>query len=252
MKTRILLSILVLASPSVLAQTFELGTNLRAAQPIGTMANTMNNAWGLTLDASRRFKTPFSAGIEMGFGNYGSQTSRQEYTFDDGSVTETDVNVTNNIVGLYLTGKHFLRGDKKINPYLSGKAGWTWFSTNLTIEDPEDEFSCHPIESDILSRDNTYTFSGGAGLRIDFSSIFKNSPASRFYFDLSIHGTHGGIVKYMNVELDGHSSPPDQDVIAKFINTQSQVIHEHHVGYVYRGVLNMVEYRLGVVMRPTM
>ena len=43
---------------------------------------------------------------------------------------------------------------------------------------------------------------------------------------------------------------PDQDVMARFINTQTQVIHEHHVGYVYRSVMNMMDYRIGIIMRP--
>lgn len=251
MKTRIPLFFMLFAGHFISAQTFELGTNMNLSQPMGIMARNMNNSFGLTLEAARKFKTPFSAGIELAFGNYGHQTTRQQYAFDDGSVTETDVNVGNNITTLYLTGKHFLRQGKDINPYLSGKAGWTWFTTRLTIEDPEDESGCHPLESDILSRDNTYTFSGGAGVRIDLQTIFKKSVEQRVFLDVSIHGTHGGIVEYMNVENHSHhSSAPAQDVIAKFINTQTQVVHEHHVGYVYSSVMNMVEYRLGVVFRP--
>jgi hypothetical protein len=232
------------------AQTFELATQFNFSQPVGTMSRDMNNAFGLTMEAARQFKAPFSVGLELNFGNYGHQTSRQEYAFDDGSVTETDVNVSNNILNLYLAGKHFLRNSKNVNPYLSAKMGWTFFSTSLTIEDPADEYSCHPIESDILSRDNTYSFSGGAGVRVDFQSLFPKAESQRFYFDLSVHSTHGGIVKYMNVKMNPSLPLPDQDVVARFINTQTQVIHEHHVGYVYSSVLNMIEYRIGVVCRP--
>ena len=250
MKTIILASILFFAGHALLAQTFELGTDFNLSQPVGTMAKNMNNAFGLSLELTRQFKTPFSAGLEMSFGNYGYESSRQEYTFDDGSVTETQVNVSNNIFNLHLTGKHFLRNNKNFNPYLSGKAGWSWFSTSLTIEDPADEYSCHPIASDILSKDNTYSVSGGAGIRIDFGTFFPKVETQRFYFDISVHATHGGIIKYMNVENDPSQAVPNQDIMAKFINTQTQVIHEHHVGYVYSSVLNMVEYRFGVVCRP--
>lgn len=250
MKTIKLLLTLCLAGPALWAQTFELGSNANLSQPVGMMSGSMDNAFGITLEAGLVFKRPFTAGIEMNFGNYGHQSSRQQYTFDDGSTTETDVNVSNNLMSVFLTGKHFLRPEKKVNPYLSAKAGWSWFTTNLTIEDPADEYSCHPIESDILSRDDTYTFSGGAGVRIDFNSIFKNTEENRFFIDVSIHGTYGGIIKYMNVDMHAHHSP-DQDVVAKFINTQSQVVHEHHVGYVYSSVLNMVDYRIGIIMRPT-
>jgi hypothetical protein len=250
MKAINLIVLLLAIGGAVGAQSFELGSNFNVSQPVGTMSRNMNNAFGLTMEAGRHFKAPFSAGLELNFGNYGYETSRQEYTFDDGSVTETNVNVSNNIFNLYLTGKHFLRDTKSVNPYLSARIGMTFFSTNLTIEDPADEYSCHPIESDILSRDNTYSFSGGAGVRVDFQSLFPKAETGRFYFDLSIHSTYGGIVKYMNVKMNPSHPLPDQDVVAKFINTQTQVVHEHHVGYVYSSVLNMVEYRIGVVCRP--
>jgi hypothetical protein len=250
MKTFRILLILVLAGQALWAQNFEFGAQFNASQPVGTMSRNMNNAFGMSLEADYRFNRPFSLGIEMAFGNYGRQTTRQQYTFDDGSVTETNVNVNNNITSMLVTGKHFLRNDKKINPYLSGKAGWTWFTTQLTIEDPEDETDCHPLESDILSKDNSYMFSGGAGARIDFKTFFKNSPEGRFFFDISVHVTHGGIVRYMNVKRDHNQSPPDQDVMARFINTQSQVVHEHHVGYLYSSVINMIDYKLGVIIRP--
>lgn len=249
MKTIKLVSLLLLAAHGAFAQSYLMSGNLTVSQPIGLMSANMDNAFGLSMELSREFKAPFSAGLQLNFGNYGYETTRQQYTFDDGSTTETNVNVSNNIMSMLLTGKHFLRHGKKVNPYLSAKAGWSWFTTNLTIQDPEDIDGCHPMDSEILSRDNTYTFSGGAGLRVDVNSFFKHSTEGRFYLDLSVHATHGGIVKYMNVDMKSGHHKPDQDVIAKFINIQTQIIHEHHVGYVYSSVLNMVEYRAGVIMR---
>ena len=249
MKTIKLLVLGILACPAVFAQNFEMQSNLFLAAPTGMMSDNMNSAFGITLGASRNFKSPFSLGIELNIGNYGHETSRQEYTFSDGSVTETDVNVGNEITNIFLTAKHFLRNGKKLNPYLSGKLGWSWFTTNLTIEDPADEFSCHPLESEILSRDNTHSFSGGGGVRVDFNTVFQKTESGRLFFDFSFHALHGGIVKYMNVEIDPAQPTPHHDVMARFINTQTQVVHEHHVGYVYSNVLSMVEYRLGVIYR---
>src|SRR5688500_10804798 len=101
MKTKILLSALVFAGHSLWAQTLEFASNLNLSTPVGIMSKSMNNAFGLSVEAIRQFKSPFSAGLEVSFGNYGHQTTRQEYTFDDGSVTETDVNVRNNIFSVY-------------------------------------------------------------------------------------------------------------------------------------------------------
>jgi hypothetical protein len=251
MKTLKLLIPAMFLSISAFSQNWEFGSNLMFSQPTGSMKRDMNNAFGITLDVARRFKSPIAIGTEINFSSYGSETTRQQYTFDDGTTTETNVNVHNDIINFHLTGKYFFRNNKNINPYLSGKIGWSFFKTTLTIEDPDDASSCHPLENDVLQKDNTYSITAGAGVRVDFNSLFKNMDQQRFYFDLSVQSIQGGRIQYMNVEHDPAKQPtPDQDVMAKFINTQSQVIHEHHVGYVYTNVLNMVEYRLGIICRP--
>lgn len=250
MKTLRIFTAIMLVCPALMAQNWEFGSDFNVAQPVGSMTRTMNNAFGMSIGVARNLKGPFSLGMDLGFATYGSQSSRQQYTFADGTTTETNVLVSNDIFNLRLAGKYFFRNNKNINPYLSGKLGWSWFTTNLTIEDPEDETSCKPLDSDILSRDNTYTASGGAGVRIDFKTIFKKVDPQHFYFDLSVHAVQGGTVRYMNVEINPGQQMPDKDVMAKFINTQTQVIHEHHVGYVYTSLVNMVEYKLGVICRP--
>jgi hypothetical protein len=242
---------IVMTCPAIaMAQGWELGSDFNFSQPVGGMTRTMNNAVGVNFKLARHFNAPFAVGAEIGFGTYGSSSSRQQYTFDDGSVTETDVVVSNNIFNFNLGARYFFRNGKRINPYLSGKVGITSFSTTLTIEDPDDQFSCHPLESDILSRDNTFTTSGGAGVQIDFSTFFRKMEPQRFFFDFNIMTTQGGNIKYMNSTLDPSQSVPDEDVMTKFLNTQTNVVHEHHVGYVYSSVLSMMEYRFGVAFRP--
>lgn len=231
-----------------IGQSWEMGSNMILSQPVSGMKRDMNNAFGITFDIARQLKNkPFTFGTELSVGSYGTQDSMQEYTFDDGTTTETNVHVSNNITNLRFTGKYFLRPDKKFNPYVSGKAGWAWFTTRLTIEDPEDVDGCTPLVNDILQRDNTYSVSAGAGARLDFSAIFKNMSERHFYLDMSVHAVQGGRIQYMNVHQDSKNTPPTSDVMAKFINTRTQVIHTHHVGYVYTNMLNMVEYRFGVI-----
>lgn len=250
MQLKKILVLVMFSSTICFGQQWEIGSNFMFSQPAGTMKRDMNNAFGITLEAARRMKAPIAIGAEFNFSSYGSETSRQEYTFDDGSTTETNVNVHNDIFNVHLTGKYFLRNNKNINPYLTGKVGWSFFKTTLTIEDPEDEDACHPLENDVLQKDNTYTWTVGGGVRMDFNAVFRNMPQQRFYFDMSVQSIQGGRIRYMNVEHDPSKQPtPEQDVITKFINTQNQVIHEHHVGYVYTNVLNMVEYRLGITCR---
>ena len=248
-KIRIVLFLLIPATISF-GQGLEIGSNFVFTQPVSGMKKDMSNAFGMSIDIAKKLKaSPFTIGTELVLCSYGTQTSRQEYTFDDGTSTETNVHVNNNITNLRLTGKYFLRNGKKFNPYVSGKAGWAWFTTRLTIDDPEDVDGCTPLENDVLQRDNTYSLSAGGGVRLDFSTIFRNMPEQKFLFDFSAHAVQGGRVRYMNVNQDPQSMPAQSDVMAQFINTRTQVIHTHHVGYVYTNMLNMMEYRFGVICK---
>lgn len=231
------------------AQSWEFGSDFVLTQPVAGMNKSMNNAFGMSFHMARRFESAFSLGLEGSLNNYGTKTTPEAYTFDDGSVTETDVNVSHDMYTLQLTGKYFLRNGKNISPYVSGKVGMNWFATTLTIEDPEDEYSCHPLESDILSSDHTYLVSGGAGVRIDFNTFFEKMSSQRMYLDLSVHTSQGGAVKYMNSEVEPSQPPSEDHVMGQFINTQSMVVHEHHVGYVYSSLVNTVDYRLGMIFR---
>ena len=241
---------------AVCAQRFDMGSSFNYAKPIGGMAQNIDQGFGITLEGAWLPKTsPFSIGAEFAYNAYGQETTRQQFEFDDGTVTDTDVIVTNAFSNLYLTGKFFLRKDKLLNPYLSAKAGYSWYKTNLVIEDPEDPDGCSPLESDKLLVDGTFTASGGAGVRIDFSAIFRKMDSNMMFFDLSAHLTQGGTVEYMNVH--NHNAPqtqgqtPESDVTARFINNRTQVVHEHHVGHVYSSMVEMMEYRVGVVFRPS-
>jgi hypothetical protein len=239
---------------AVCAQRFDMGSNFNYAKPIGGMAHNIDQGFGITFEAAWLPKTsPFSIGAEFAYNAYGQETTRQQFEFDDGTVTDTDVVVTNAFSNLYLTGKFFLRKEKLLNPYLSAKAGYSWYKTNLVIEDPEDPDGCSPLESDKLLVDGTYTVSGGAGIRLDFSALFRKMNSNMMFFDMSAHLTQGGTVQYMNVHE--HSQPttqtPESDVTARFINNRTQVVHEHHVGHVYSSLVEMMEYRVGVVFRPS-
>jgi len=71
-----------------LAQSWEFGSDFVLTQPVSGMANSMSTAFGMNFHAARRFESPFALGIEGSLNNYGTSTSRQAYTFDDGSRTE--------------------------------------------------------------------------------------------------------------------------------------------------------------------
>jgi len=243
--------LIIIASSAVLTMNAqgEFGFAFQYVKPRGGMSETINNGFGFTLEAAHNFDRPFSAGLEFSYNNYGYSRTKQQYTFDDGSVTDTYVNVDNYFLNLNTTGRWFLRNGKTINPYLSAKLGYSWYRTSLNIEDPEDETACEPLESHILSKDGTVISSGGAGVRIDLGTFLNSVEPGKLFIDMNAHLVQGGRVKYMNADHDPDDHP-DSDVTAQFINRQTQVVHEHHVGYVYSSFANMMEYRFSIILRP--
>lgn len=249
---KLLLTMHLIALASVsFAQQWDMGMSFNFSKPIGGMATNIDHGLGVTIDGAYLIKdSPFSVGAEFSYNAYGHDKTRQQYTFDDGSVTETNVIVTNAYSNLMGTGKFFLRKGKLISPYFSAKLGYSWYKTTLRIEDPEDVDGCRPLEQDHLLKDGTFTASGGAGVRVDFSAIFRKMKTNTLFFDINAHMTQGGNVRYMNVDRPVNHQNHDSDVVARFINNRTQVIHEHHVGYVYSSLVEMMEYRFGVVYRP--
>jgi hypothetical protein len=93
-------------------------------RPIGGMAHNIDQGFGITLEGAWLPKSsPFSVGAEFAYNAYGQETTRQQFEFDDGTVTDTDVVVTNAFSNLFLTGKFFLRKEKTSEPIPQCKAG---------------------------------------------------------------------------------------------------------------------------------
>jgi len=228
-------------------QDTEWGMGYVFSAPKGIMKETIHNANGFTMDF---YFTPkekrYSLGMEMGINFYGHDKTRQTYSFEDGSTAPMDIIVNNNFYNVLLAGKYFLR-EGSLQPFVTGKLGYSFFSTTLGIYDPDDTDHCEPVDSDVLQRDGSVIFSAGAGLRLDM--LPKKNPG-RFFINLSANYSSGGKVDYMNVDAPNHNHVAHtSDVYTKFINTQTQVVHEHHVGNVYSSVIDMIDYRLSFSMR---
>ncbi len=225
------------------------------SSPSGKMKQNIKQGNGVILDF--HLLSPgkkFSLGADFNYSIYGYDQSRQQYMFSDGTTADMDINVTNSFLNLMAAGRYYLLTDKKILPYVEGKAGYSWFRTNLNIYDPDDFDSCKPIEKDILQKDGTIIYSFGGGLRYDLAPLFKKIGKNQLFVNLSANYTQGGMVNYMNTDapaMHHGSSPPNRtgDVEASFINTQTQVIHKHHVGYVYTSYAQMMDYRLTFTFR---
>jgi len=225
------------------------------SSPTGKMKQNINQGHGFVMDL--HFVSPnkkYAIGAEMNFSIYGHDKTTQQYTFADGTTADMDVDVTNSFTNLMASYRYNLITGKKLTPYVGLKAGYSWFNTNLNIYDPDDFDSCKPVETDLLQKDGTWIYSLGGGLKYDLSSLFKKLRTEVLFINVSAFYTQGGTVSYMNTDVpDGHhsSSPPNRssDMEAAFINTQTQVIHKHHVGYVYSSYAQMMDFRFTVTFR---
>ncbi|MCU0446318.1 MAG: hypothetical protein MUE85_15535 [Microscillaceae bacterium] len=250
MKKPILLFLFVFSLLSELAYAqkprWEFNVAYDYSRPQGEMAVNIRRIHGAALQGLFHFsKLPLSVGLELGFGGYGYQSQRQTYTFNDGSQTETDVNVSNNIGNILLVSQLNLLKPSMFNPYIQLRAGMTRYYTNLYIEDPQDVDNCHPLEQDILISDRALMASLGTGVKWDLSSVFKKIADNRVFLDLGINYTLGPRVRYMNVNEPAHQEMNVEGYEAQFINNQTQIVHKHHVGYVYSSPIEMFNFRFG-------
>jgi len=225
------------------------------SSPTGKMKQNINQGHGIVMDFHMVAPSEkYSFGADLNYSIYGYDQSRQQYMFSDGTTADMDVDVTSSFMNLMASGQYNLVTGKQLVPYVGAKAGYSWFRTDLNIYDPDDLDNCKPVETDLLQKDGTWIYSIGGGLKYDLSSVFKKLRNGSMFINLSAYYTQGGAVNYMNADApDIHhaTSPPNRtsDVEAEFINTQTQVVHKHHVGYVYSSFAKMMDYRLTLTFR---
>jgi len=246
------LALAIVATANAQEWTPSFGANYAFTLPTGGMKENVRFGNGAALNVM--FEAPshrLAAGLELNFSGYGHSKSEQDYEFPDGTVAPMNVIVNNTFTNLMATTRLYLLVDGPVRPYATVKAGYSFFRTRLVIEDPNLEDSCKPVESDLLSHDGTFVYSAGGGVRIDAGWIFKSQPRGRWYIDVSSSMTQGGRVNYMNEDAPDptathNMSTRSKEVEAEFINTQTQVVHSHHVGYMYNSFVQMMDFRLGV------
>jgi len=247
--------VLVLTAHTTSAQwSHEFDFSYARAMPNGKMHEYIKRGNGLNMGyylihPNNKLALGLSADIIL----YGFDKSTQQYEFPDGSTADMDITVNNSFTNLMLGAKYYLVTDQKLLPYVSAKAGYSFYRTNLGIYDPDDWDNCKPVEDDILAKDGSTIFSFGGGIKYDMAGIFKKMPANSFYLDASLHMTRGGSVSYMNADgPSGHQhmgGSRGESVEASFINTDTQVIHKHHVGYLYTSAVSMADLRIGFSFR---
>lgn len=215
------------------------------------MHNNIDRGHGVVLSFLKGVRqSPLLLGLEVNASQYGGSRSEQTYTFDDGAIANMDIVVRNSFTNVMLQARYYPLAMKTFQPYFTAKGGYSFFTTNLSIYDPNDLDHCAPVESEMLQHDGALVGSVGGGVQTDLSAIFRSLEANRLLFEISVHYTRGGRATYMNANKpDGHLHTRPSDVTADFINTQTQVVHKHHVGYLFSSDVEMIEFRGGITYR---
>src|SRR6187402_2472282 len=142
---KMLVLLLVSVSSPLLAQRWsgELGTDYVYANPIGGMGRIIDRGHGISLNIGA--VTPsqhFALGLDMSYVQYAREKTKQEYNLDDGTVAPMEIIVLNSFANFMGYARWYLTTKGLVRPFLVGKLGYSMFSTDLSVYDPDDNDHC--------------------------------------------------------------------------------------------------------------
>ncbi len=219
--------------------------------PQGGMGRNIEMGHGVVASLLKKIpQTSLFLGIEINSSQYGGSRTRQTYTFENGTLADMDIIVRNLATNIMISTRYYPLSKATVQPYFTAKGGYSFYNTTLAIYDPNDQDHCAPIENEILQKDGALVGSLGAGFQTDMGSIFNSLGTNRFLFDMTVNYTAGGRVSYMNAQKPNrHRRGLPNDVTADFIDTGTQIVHTHHVGYLFSSRIELVEIRAGFSYR---
>jgi len=249
--------ILLISTLNCLAQG-DIGIAYTVGVPLQTLAKHTQPAHQAVFTGNFRLPVKahpyFFAGIELGIGNYAHKTIEQTFKFSDGTTTRTDVRYNSNIGFANAVFRYDIPFKGRVVPYVNLKGGVTSLFTGIYVEDPKNPDGCEALDKDLAFKDATMTYSYGGGFRINISKQ-KNGRHS-YLLDLGVNNTRGGNVDYLNVKDLGehdHSTmggtSDAKPLTTKFINVNTQSIHEHQLAEVYNSPIRILQINLGLVVK---
>lgn len=188
-------------------------------------------------------------GADLGWGMYASTRKNQNFTFPNGDITQTEVVYNSMVIQGGLQTRIDLLRNKIVTPYLSGKAGYSSFYSNIFIENPHDPGGCVPLDQRNIIKDGTIYTGYGGGLQIDCGVFGRWGAKNRSWIDISVNNIRGGTINYINTKrlIDADNPPVNSDgkpLNVTFINASTQQLHEHQVAEVYTSPLRMLEFKI--------
>ena len=253
------LFILIFLSGVVASAQIKGGFSYSLSLPQREMKENIKPIHSMSLAVMSHLKklNKLALGIELGFGQYASFTKDQEVRFPDGSGLTTQVSYSSNAFNAGILTRYNLFSEAKVNPYVTGRLGYTSFFSKVYVADPEHEDDCKPLDKKTPIKDHSFFASYGAGLQIDVSSSKKPKNA---WLDISVSQVHGTKLDYINIkdiknniQNDPGNPAPISDksvpLSIRFVNVSTQTIHEHQMAEVYSSALRLLEMKIGLIWR---
>lgn len=247
--TLLLISFVIAAHAQV-----QMGFHYVFSDPQGTLGQNIQPVHNFDMSGTFRLKAnpQFYLGGELAFGSYAHTTQQQTLISpEDGSATQTDVDFSSNVHNYHaILGYDLTRGTMVI-PYVTMKTGLSRFNTNISIADPNDDDSCHPLEQESVFNDVAFSAGAGVGLKLDASSIFRKPCKGSWWFDFSVNYLWGTSLDYINVKYLSPDEPGPNNftrgVDAEFVHINSHHTHEHQIAQVYTSGIRLLDYKIGIV-----
>jgi len=249
-----LLPLLLLFFFSAAQAQFEMGLHYDCSVPLGTMAQNIQPVNGFAVIGYGRlhFDRKIYVGGEITFGEYAHLTKEETFISPhDASATSTNVDFSSSVCNFHaIVGYDFTRCTAVI-PYVVARAGISKFTTSIFIENPDDHYSCHPVDEENLYSDVAFSIGAGAGVKVDASTLFQKWRMGKCYFDFSANYLWGTPLDYVNVKNfpadNTPLSPNAKAVNVEFTDSHSQEIHQHQVAPVYTSTINFLDFKVGIV-----
>ena len=257
MKKTLLILAGICLSLSSFAQ-IEFGFGYSNQSPLGEMAGNINAAHGFNLQAGYRLPfagKQFVVSFETGTGRYGKKKVTQSFQNEDmGTAAEYPVNYINFANYNHLNVRYEILKNKAITPYVQAMAGYQSLGTRVRINvyDENDRDDCKPLENEVTFRKGSMTWGYGAGLLMKLGTRSQCNPLNGTSINLSVSRIHGNRVDYVNVKQLEQPAPaqPNDDskpLTMKFVNINTNHIHNHTVAQVYNSPLQQLQVKLGLL-----
>jgi hypothetical protein len=224
--------------------------------PRKEMAENINPIHALYLGGEYTLPTRrsnISVGINTGLGTYANLSKETTFSFNNNNPTTTDVHYTSNVFSSSATVKIDITKQFLIIPFAKIEGGVQKFYSTIRIDNPNDLDGCKPLERKSILKDATAFYAVGGGLKIDMNSFSNQISRNKNFIEISVSATNGGQLDYINTkelkdphEMDEEMPMPEKGrpLNLKFINVNSNIIHEHKVAQVYTSQLRLIDIRI--------